>query len=205
MIRTLREAEAIAGTLGEPSKMPGYSYGISAKRCHVGSALVGIKGSVCDSCYALKGMYTLANVQRSQEHRYQSLKHPLWVDAIVFMIAYCKAKHFRWHDSGDLQNLDHLEKIADVADRLPKCKFWLPTREKKIIAAFQVKHGDFPKNLVVRVSGTMVDGMRPLGFRNTSTVVTDNATCPAHDQGNACGACRKCWNPNVANVSYLKH
>jgi hypothetical protein len=205
MIRVLREAEAIAGTLGEPSKMPGFSYGIPARHCKVGGALVNVPGSVCSKCYALKGNYKFPSMQRGLEARFASLKHPLWVEAMVFMIRYRKAKHFRWHDSGDLQDLYHLEKIADVAAQLPDCKFWLPTREKAIIHAFQRKHGEFPKNLVVRVSGTMIDGPAPIGFRNTSTVVSDNASCPAHDQGNACGSCRRCWDRRIKNVSYLKH
>jgi len=40
---------------------------------------------------------------------------------------------------------------------------------------------------------------------NTSTVVTEGATCPAPKQGNACGDCRACWDPKVKNVAYGKH
>ena len=77
--KTLKEAEAVAGKLSTPSKMPGYAYGIPAKHCPVGSALVKIKGSVCSSCYALKGRYVFPNVQNAQKIRFDSLKHPRWV------------------------------------------------------------------------------------------------------------------------------
>jgi len=36
---TKKLASDIAGNLGKPSKMPGLSYGISAKLCNVGSKL----------------------------------------------------------------------------------------------------------------------------------------------------------------------
>ena len=38
-IRTLKEANVIAGTLSKTSKMPCRSYGITAKACQVGSAM----------------------------------------------------------------------------------------------------------------------------------------------------------------------
>ena len=39
---TIKAATAIAGPLGYPSKMPGTSYGISAKTCLTGSKLAKI-------------------------------------------------------------------------------------------------------------------------------------------------------------------
>jgi hypothetical protein len=39
----------------------------------------------------------------------------------------------------------------------------------------------------------------------TSTVTTENGSCPSSKQGNKCLDCRACWNRSVANVSYLKH
>ena len=63
MFKTLKEADAIHGGLGKPSKMPGYAYGIPAKHCKVGAKLHKVPGSVCADCYALKGRYMFANVQ----------------------------------------------------------------------------------------------------------------------------------------------
>lgn len=185
--------------------MPGYSYGISAKACHVGSKLVNIPGSTCHSCYALKGHYTGHSVTKAHAKRLAGLSHPAWVHAMVFMINFRKCDFFRWHDSGDLQSLNHLEKIADVAVLCPTVQFWMPTREKAIVHAFQRIHGPLPSNLVVRVSATMIDGPVPIGFANTSTVVTGQATCPAPQQKNNCGACRMCWTPSIPNVSYKVH
>lgn len=207
-LTTLKQAEAIAGKLGKPSKMPGYAYGLPAKHCPVGSKLVNIPGSVCHGCYALKGRYVFPNVQRAQEVRFQSLHHPQWIDAMVFMIKRRKCDYFRWHDSGDIQGIWHLENIVEVARQCPDTKFWMPTRENRVVKQYLATHGSFPHNLVVRVSGAMIDGPEPLSFVNTSTVVskpTSNPTCPAYTQGGVCGSCRACWDPKVRNVSYPKH
>lgn len=206
IFKTIKQAEAVAGKLGKPSKMPGYAYGIPAKYCPVGAALVKIKGSVCSGCYALKGRYVFGNVQRAQETRFASLKHPYWVEAMAFMINKRKCEHFRWHDSGDIQGLWHLENMIAVAIMCPDTKFWIPTRENQIVKQYLANCPPFPPNFVVRLSGTMIDGPAPIGFPNTSTVVTDGSqSCPAYKQGGVCGSCRACWEPGVGNVSYPKH
>lgn len=200
---TKSEAEAICGTLSNPSKMPGYAYSTPAIKCITGSRLAKIPGTVCHGCYALKGRYLFGNVQRAMDKRFNSLTHPQWVEAVAFLIqSQDKCGYFRWHDSGDLQSVEHLGKICEVASRLPDIKFWLPTREKAIVRAFA---GSIPANLTIRVSGTNVDGPAPNGFSTTSTVVTTGQSCPAPSQGNSCGPCRACWDPKVANVSYLRH
>ena len=53
----IKEAKKITGGLTYTTKMPGPSYNTPASRCQVGSALRKIPGSVCSSCYALKGNY----------------------------------------------------------------------------------------------------------------------------------------------------
>lgn len=202
---TLKEAEAVAGKLGKPSKMPGYAYGIPARACPVGAVLVKLQGSVCSGCYALKGRYVFPNVLNAQQKRLDSLKDPRWVDALVYMITRRNCDYFRWHDSGDIQGLWHLENIVEVARQCPDTKFWIPTRETKVVKQYLQQHGAFPPNLVVRVSGAMIDGPPP-SFPNTSTVTTGGSpTCPAYRQGGVCGACRACWDPQVGNVSYPKH
>ena len=46
----IKEAKAIVGGLSNPSKMPGYGYGLSAFDCSVGSKLRLIKNSTCSMC-----------------------------------------------------------------------------------------------------------------------------------------------------------
>jgi hypothetical protein len=114
-----------------------------------------------------------------------------------------KSKYFRWHDSGDVQDLKHLAKIFEVARRTPDVRHWMPTREAWVKPYEKYK----PDNLVIRFSMPMVDQEASGSWLNTSTVVTDSSkrTCPAPDQDNACKDCRACWDPNVKNVAYGQH
>lgn len=200
-----KEAWDLVGGLSNPSKMPGYAYGLPAKECKVGGALVNIKGSVCHGCYAFRGNYRFKNVQDAQYRRLESLQDPRWTEAMIALLHHLDARWFRWHDSGDLQSPSHLEKIVAVAQAHPQISFWMPTREKVFVYSHLKKHGAFPENLVVRMSATMIDGPAPVGFPHTSTVVTSDHTCPAPEQDNECGTCRACWNPEVQNVAYRKH
>jgi len=208
---TYKVLESRVGTLGKPSKMPGYSYGLPAKECNVGARLVKVVGSTCNGCYALKGNYQFRDVQRAQYRRLASIVRDDWTDSMVELITKRnnRGDFFRWHDSGDIQDLDHLTKIVEVCRRTPHVKHWLPTREYRVVGIWQRLHGEFPENLVVRLSAHMVDSPPPTTDLPTSTV--HNAVepigqlCPAPTQDNNCGDCRACWTPNVVNVSYHKH
>ena len=161
MALSMKEAEAIAGTLGHPSKMPGYSYGISATKCHTGSKLRGVPGSVCSGCYALTDWYrSWKPLLFGHQRRYEGIFHPLWVDAMVRMIAQkCMApdNYFRWHDSGDLQGVWHLRNICAVVIRTPGVLHWLPTREYDYVSRYLASGNRIPVNLVVRLSAHMID------------------------------------------------
>ncbi len=154
-----------------------------------------------------KGRYVFANVQAAQERRFQSLKHPDWVPAMVFQITRRKVEWFRWHDSGDIQGIWHLAKICEVAAQCPDVGFWLPTRELGIVKYYLIQGGIVPDNLTIRLSAHMIDGKVPSSMLNTSTVVSDTGTasCPARFQDGKCGSCRKCWDKEVLNVSYPQH
>jgi len=203
----VREASAITGGLSNPGKMPGTAYNTSAQDCRVGTRLRDVKGSVCDGCYAMKGRYLFPTVQAALQRRLDALDHPQWVDAMVLLISRQTVPWFRWHDSGDLQSIKHLQRIVEVINRTPDIAHWLPTREYKLVTDYRRAGGVIPANVVIRLSAHMVDGPPPEAYGlPTSTVVTDGShTCPASTQGNNCGDCRDCWNPLVKNVSYPKH
>jgi len=206
--------KSIHGGLSRPSKMPGYAYGIPAIACKIGSVLRGINNginnSVCASCYAMKGMYRFSGVQRAQQRRLESITRPLWSVALALSIARTNTTHFRFHDSGDVQSIDHLRRIFDVCVLLPDVQFWLPTRERKIVANLN-RCRPVPPNLVIRISAPMVDQNPPVvsPYVRTSTVHDKGKAvgyaCPASSQQGKCGDCRACWNPSVSNVSYPRH
>lgn len=206
---SLKLAQSIAGSLGKPSKMPGFTYGISAKLCKVGAKLAKVPGSVCFDCYALKANYQYPSVTAAHDKRERSLSSISWVDSMVKMIAAKNNPFFRWHDAGDLQSFQHLLDIVRIAEALPGVSFWLPTREKALVLKYRESFGDFPSNLCVRLSAAMVDAKPLEGFENTSTVHSKaepkGQECPAYKQGNKCNDCRACWDKSVKNVSYRKH
>jgi hypothetical protein len=208
-IKSKAAAIKITGSLGKPSKMPGLSYGISATLCKIGSALAKVKGSTCENCYALKANYAYPSVKAAHEKRRAGIEDPQWADAMVYLIGSSGETYFRWHDSGDLQHLQHLINIVKIAEALPAVSFWLPTREKALVNSYLRSFGAFPSNLVVRVSAAMVDSAAPADYDHTSTVHNAAApvgfACPASKQGNKCMNCRACWNRDIKNVSYLQH
>jgi hypothetical protein len=196
-----KEAWTLVGGLSKPSKMPGWSIGIPAKECKTGAKLRLIPNSVCEGCYALKGCYVFKVVQEAQYKRLEAIQHPDWVLAMATLINSKKPDVFRWHDSGDVQDVQHLEKIFEVCRLTPSKRHWMPTREAWIKDYMQ----DAPANLVVRFSSPMVDQGPVKSWANTSTVSTKSRSCPAPDNNNECGSCRACWDPLVKNIEYGKH
>ena len=144
----VKEAIKITEGFTRTSKMPGLSYSLPAWECKTGSKLRKVKGSVCASCYALKGNYTrYPAIKAAQYRRLEAMKHPAWVDAMITVIK--RQKWFRWHDAGDVQDLQHLNNIFKICEATPDTKHWLPTREAWIQNAAEHRA---PDNLTIRFS-----------------------------------------------------
>ena len=204
---TLTQADKLVGGLSAPSKMPCHSFSISAFKCITGSRLRKVAGSVCSKCYALKGRYVFPNVQAALDRRLGVLARALadkvfrlqYIGAMSLLIR--RNPFFRWHDSGDLQSVEHFRLICDIARATPDTMHWLPTKEAKLV------QGDIPRNMVVRLSAPHIDQPAPGSFAHTSTVVSnrEQATCRAFERGGKCGPCRMCWDPSIKNIAYYQH
>ena len=201
----IKEAREITGGLSKPSKMPGPAYNLPASQCITGRKLVNVPGSTCSGCYALKGNYIrFPAVQKAMERRARSLAHDSWITAMVVQIK--KHRWFRWHDSGDLQSVQHLKNIFEVCKLTPDTRHWLPTREARFINLMDPDV--VPKNLKMSLSDHMDDQATPPSWwPYTSGVTTKHGTvtCPAASQGNKCRSCRKCWDRRTKRVIYGKH
>ena len=196
----VKDAKEITGSLTRTSKMPGLSYSLPAWECKTGSKLRKVKGSVCASCYALKGNYTRYKaIKAAQYVRLKAIEDSRWIEAMTAQVK--RSTYFRWHDAGDVQDLNHLNKIYEVCKLTPTKKHWMPTREAWIKDHLQ----DKPNNLVIRFSAPMVDQRAPASWPNSSEVVNSNASCPAPKQNNECRDCRQCWDASIKTVSYGKH
>ncbi len=209
-----REAAAIAGSLTQTTKMPCKSYSLPTVACVTGFRMSQIAGSICSDCYANKGNYQAyaANIEPAQHARLVALSDPLWIDAIVTLIG--TDPYFRWHDSGDLQNLAHLELIAETCARTPNTRHWLPTREYGMVKAYIAKHGAIPANLTIRLSAMYPDRpvVIPASLQNIPGITASNVhkdgapmgqACPAYTRQGKCADCRACWTD--ATISYPLH
>ena len=214
----------ITGGLSAESKMWSKSFGLPAWRCHVGSKLAEVVGSVCEKCYALdRGHYQYDVVKNAQERRYQSLYHPCWVSAMTMLLWLQVKDFFRWQGSGDIDSLQHLKNIVDVCEKTPHLKHWMPTKEKGILKEFLHRGGVIPPNLVISMSGYMVDGAKVKGFedqpqithhltynkRNRAGVEKEAYICPVEDglgfKSCAEAECSACWNPATRVVAGALH
>lgn len=237
---TLGRARKIAGSIGYPSKMPGTSYALPATACITGAKLAKIPGTICHTCYALGGRagYQMPRAQVGMLRRLHGIRDPRWVDAMVRLLSHEHAKtairvdlgavgvrlqarggsrwrwnepgFHRWHDSGDLQSVDHLAAICEVARLTPKIKHWLPTQELSMVKAYLDAGHTIPRNLIIRVSSVMIDEPLRRSWPHTSSVFKESTPadahiCPAPMQDHQCRSCRACWSPSVAHVAYEAH
>ena len=199
-----KQAKEITGGLSAPGKMPEGSYNIPAAACQTGQKLAKIPGTPCFKCYAdNRGRYRFPNVKDALIRRLESLGHRDWIPAMAVLIK--GKKFFRWHDSGDLQSVQHLINIFEVCKLTPDTMHWLPTQERKFLPLSQ---DSIPKNLIIRLSNAKNDTKPGNAWSHWSTVVTRpraGHVCPAPEQGNNCGDCRACWSRDVHEVQYKIH
>ena len=211
------EANAICGGLTQTSKMPCKSYSLPTETCITGFKMSMIEGSICSKCYADRGFYSMyaKTIKPAQFARWDSLKDPHWVAAMVALIG--SDRYFRWHDSGDLQGVWHLIKIVAGANATPDCLHWLPVREYAFVKQFIAQGGVIPKNLIVRLSAMYVDKAVkiPASLQNNPQITASNVhstantapqgeVCKAPAQGGECGSCRACWDA-TKTISYHVH
>ena len=126
----IKEAKKITDSLTRTSKMPGLSYSLPAWACQTGAKLRKIPTSPCFGCYAMKNNYTrYPAIKEAQYRRLDAINHPQWVEAMVTQIK--RPQWFRWHDAGDMQSKEHMQKIIEICTRTPDTKHRLPTQERQ--------------------------------------------------------------------------
>jgi len=223
LFKTKKSALLAVGSLSDTSKMPGKSWGINADVCKTGGKLAKIAGSICSTCYANKGFYTLyPAVKRAQDARmaffeaselsasFDAVNNShTWTAAMIKLVS--TESFFRWFDSGDLQSVEMLMAIVEVARATPNTRHWLATRERGFVKAWLAAGNTWTENLVCRISATYFDETPANKLTPWSSMAHKgeaNAAawnCPAPSQGGSCGDCRACWSQDVALVTYHAH
>ncbi|MFN8721747.1 MAG: GP88 family protein [Rhodospirillales bacterium] len=212
------QAKQIIGSLSRPSKMPWFSYSLPTSACKLGSRLQNVSGSICSVCYARGGLFRMDHVKRAAARRLQAISDPQWMDAFVVVLNHefrrrrrnGPENRFRWHDGGDIQSVEHLRNINQIALSTPSIRHALFTKEREFVAEF-LKESAFAPNLFVRISNSMRGGTyrtRPEGLP-FSTVGRDTDPtlfqCPAYrENDNKCGSCDMCWTGNVS-INFPEH
>lgn len=214
LFKTKKEAIELAGNCTKTSKMPCDSYSLPTEACITGSKMAKIKGSICNNCYANKGNYHRfkANILPMQYKRLNSIQSDSWIPAMIKLIN--NQPFFRWHDSGDIQNIEHFGKICKIAELMPNTKFWIPTREYNIIKEYASKNV-IPKNLIVRLSAMFIDkpviipdslkGIQNITVSNVHSKDPIGTECESYKHGGKCNDCRKCWDSDYKAISYKIH
>lgn len=215
---TYERALELVGGLSTPDKMPCYSYNLPASACITGAKLAKIEGTPCHECYAIGGWYKMDWVQERMVKRLKSINKPLWVESFIYLLQYLNQAYFRWHDSGDIQSIEHLDRICQVAwgtyfpeNHFINTKHWLPTSEWEFVRIYiEDMKMLIPPNLKIVLSGDKIDQRPPVELAKrlgvyVSMVSTKTYTCPAPDQINKCQSCRKCWDGDVFSVVYKLH
>jgi hypothetical protein len=217
-ILTKTQAQAACGTLTQTSKMPCKSYSLPVIACITGFKMAQIPDSICSHCYADKGFYRMysATVEPAQHARLDSITSTpidVWVDGMVTLIGL--DEYFRWLDSGDIQSVGMLRRVALVCEATPRTSHWLPTREYAIVREYIETYGALPANLTIRLSAMYFDKpvTVPKSLQGIAGIEISNAhrhgkatgfECEASTRGGECGDCRHCFH-RTGPVSYPFH
>jgi hypothetical protein len=171
-------------------------------------------------CYANEdaiGRYQTGNVQRCQAARLAFSRTEEFVPVVIDALSSSRATRFRWHDSGDIYNLEYGRKLVEIARALPQITFWTPTHQPDTAKALLDEGA--PKNFLLRVSAdyidcppddvpagalacavsTTLDGAKALGMPCPATF-----HLPGHENGE-CGSCTACFSPKVECTVYKLH
>ena len=161
----------------------------------------------CSSlCYARKGTFNYKNVVKSHMDNYiaynedqkgffKEINKTLNNDVVIY-------KYFRWHMSGDIEDMKYLYGMIELAKKNKKTKFLAFTKKFDLVNMYlEVVDEELPKNLKIVFSAWdkdfKVDNPHNLpisyvNFKNKSLnpSIPENAKKCSGD----CSNCRICWN-----------
>lgn len=166
--------------------------------------------SVCRSCYAAQGMYTMPCVRNAQAYRLDRWQNDPTIDAeLIAAINRTRSGYFRVFDSGDFTTVNDIDRWHVIAAACPTVRFWIPTRVWRLGSDWQsaLNRLNALPNVCVRASGLKWDEPADSTLPLATLVTDDSGDCPATLNHSSCVAesCRKCWDKANAETRISRH
>lgn len=178
-------------------------------------------------CYAMKGHFLHKNVRGCHEKNLQSFfdDKDKFFDEIALKCNNQRYKHFRWHSSGDIVNMDYLKGIISVAKKCKQTKFLCFTKKYELVNDYLSSRDDsdkmhtLPDNLVIVFScwGAFIPNnpynlpTSHVRFKKETVFDTnENIPCSAIECKGSCADCvhtaMSCWDLKKGqSVVFNKH
>ena len=185
-----------------------------------------IYGKCVKICHAKRLQCLMRITEDSRRYNQRYIEYVLAFASYINIKAKNQKKHnretyHRWMDMGDVQTSEkykffHLKIIRDIARLCPMVKFWLPSKEYRLLQSWDLANYRMPANVNVLISNPMIDGkdvMRqfidknfanPELFGTASVTTMHDHSCTAYENTPShCGTCSACW--TTKHVSYPLH
>ena len=124
------------------------------------------------------------------------------------------AKILRYHSSGEIENYNYLLHMVQLAEELPKVKFYFYTKRFEFIERYLNEHHKLPDNLVCNISewkgntdGYNLNGLNRFIYDDgTDDNMKKFVHCPAvdkngHKTGVTCDKCKRCFSGNKGIIT----
>lgn len=152
-------------------------------------------GAPCTKgCYACKGNFIFANVQKSlRANLYCWQTHPDVYRSTVELAA-MQNRFFRWHSSGDIPDESYLRMMFDVAEAVPICNFLAFTKRAEWVnSLLDVRAKPENLSLVLSAWGNWIpDNPHNLPIAYVRLRSGEGASFIPADAKPCSGACYKC-------------
>jgi len=111
----------------------------------------------CNYCYDIKACLQYENVRKARAKNTAILQFDRngYFAQIENKIAHRKSNfYFRWHVSGEIPDIDYLNRMIEIARRYPHFTFWTYTKMYGIVNNWCYQHGreNIPSNLHIMFS-----------------------------------------------------
>ena len=151
-------------------------------------------GSCAKKCYAAKLCRIYPSVKKAYENNLEVLKDDREMYFLQVMAAAGLSRYFRWHVSGDIVDIDYLDRMCKVARHCKNTKFLAFTKNYEDVNEYFNSHKK-PANLKIIFSipfdGAKIDN--PHTLPTAAVILKGNEPAPNYKIcGGNCSECASC-------------